>query len=67
MNILWHLCATVGLTRNLTPFLNTAGKIVIIATMYFGRVGPISLAIAFQTKKEITQNIKDPTENVTVG
>ena len=59
--------ATVGLTRNLTPFLNTAGKIVIIATMYFGRVGPISLAIAFQTKKEITQNIKDPTENVTVG
>ena len=59
--------ATVGLTRNLTPFLNTAGKIIIIATMYFGRVGPISLAIAFQTKKEIAQNIKNPTEDVTVG
>ena len=33
--------ATVGLTRNLTGILNSWGKIIIIFTMYLGRVGPI--------------------------
>lgn len=59
--------ATVGLSRNLTPFLNIWGKIIIIVTMYFGRVGPISLAIAFRAKKESTNNIKNPTEEISVG
>ena len=59
--------ATVGLTRNLTPFLNAWGKLIVIATMYLGRVGPISLAIAFNIKKETVNIIKNPTENVTVG
>ena len=44
--------ATVGLSRNLTARLNTFGKIIIIITMYFGRVGPISLAVALGRKKE---------------
>ena len=39
--------ATVGLSRNLTSFLDNIGKLIIIVTMYLGRVGPISLAIAF--------------------
>lgn len=59
--------ATVGLTRNLTPFLNLWGKLVIIATMYFGRIGPISLAIAFTVKKETANSIKNPTEDISVG
>ncbi|MBR7111569.1 MAG: potassium transporter KtrB [Clostridia bacterium] len=59
--------ATVGLSRNLTPSLPPLGKIVIIATMYFGRVGPISLATLLQVKKESSGSIKDPTENITVG
>ncbi len=59
--------ATVGLTRALTPLLTTAGKIIIILTMYAGRIGPISLAVAFASKKEIVNNIKDPTEEVVVG
>ena len=59
--------ATVGLSRSLTPFLNVWGKGILIATMYFGRVGPISLAIAFQSKKERNNNIKNPTEEITVG
>jgi len=59
--------ATVGLTRNLTPFLNIWGKIIIIATMYFGRIGPISLAIALKSKNESTNIIKNPTEDVIVG
>ena len=59
--------ATVGLTRNLTPFLNGWGKSIIIATMYFGRIGPISLAIAFKSRKEKVNNIKNPTEEISVG
>lgn len=59
--------ATVGLTRNLTPVLNLWGKIVIIITMYLGRVGPISLAIAFNTKKESKTMIKNPIEEISVG
>lgn len=59
--------ATVGLTRNLTPSLNMAGKIIIILTMYLGRVGPISLAIAFNRKKQIPNIIKNPTEEISVG
>jgi trk system potassium uptake protein TrkH len=59
--------ATVGLTRNLTPFLNVFGKWIIIATMYFGRVGPMSLAIALNIKQEPINTVKNPTENITVG
>ena len=59
--------ATVGLSRNLTPFLNSIGKIIIIITMYLGRVGPISLAIAFKSKKESTNLILNPTEEVSIG
>lgn len=59
--------ATVGLTRNLTPVLNGWGKVLIIATMYLGRVGPISLLIAFNTKKENKNIIKNPTEEISVG
>lgn len=59
--------ATVGLTRNLTPFLNMFGKIVIILTMYFGRIGPISLFIAFGAEKPIVNSIKNPTEEISVG
>lgn len=59
--------ATVGLTRNLTPSLNVLGKAIIILTMYLGRVGPISLAIAFRTKKEKQNIIENPTEEIVVG
>ena len=59
--------ATVGLTRNLTPLLNIWGKIIVIFTMYFGRIGPISLAVAFGSKKESTNIIKNPTEDISVG
>ena len=59
--------ATVGLTRNLTSTLGLAGKIIIILTMYLGRVGPISLAIAFNKKGSSPNIIKNPTEEISVG
>ena len=59
--------ATVGLTRDLTPTLNIWGKIIIIVTMYLGRVGPISLLVAFNTKKNKNNIIKDPVEEISIG
>ena len=59
--------ATVGLSRNLTASLNIWGKLIIIVTMYLGRVGPISLVIAFNTKKRKENIIKNPTEEISVG
>ena len=59
--------ATVGLTRGLTPHLNVWGKLIVIATMYFGRIGPISLAIALGSRKEERNSVKDPTEEISVG
>ena len=59
--------ATVGLSRNLTATLNTFGKIIIIATMYFGRVGPISLAVALGSKNESQNVISEPTEDISIG
>ena len=58
--------ATVGLSRNLTSGLNTFGKIIIITTMYFGRVGPISLALAF-TGKERANTVTNPIEEISIG
>ena len=59
--------ATVGLSRDLTPYLNAYGKIVIIGTMYLGRVGPISLALALNSGKKQQNIIKNPTEEISVG
>ena len=59
--------ATVGLTRNLTASLNIWGKLIIIATMYLGRVGPISLALVLNTKKEKWNTVKTPYEEISVG
>jgi trk system potassium uptake protein TrkH len=57
---------TVGLTTGITPFLTTPGKLIIIATMLVGRLGPLTLLAA------LTFNLKParyeyPDEAVIVG
>ena len=59
--------ATVGLSRNLTSGLNTLGKIIIIFTMYFGRVGPISLAVALGSRGKNQNAVSDPVEEISIG
>jgi len=59
--------ATVGLSRNFTSTLNTFGKIIIVVTMYFGRIGPISLAVALGRKNESQNVISEPTEDISIG
>ncbi len=59
--------ATVGLSRNLTASIDGIGKLIIIITMYLGRVGPISLAVAFNQKKENQNIVRNPIEEISVG
>jgi trk system potassium uptake protein TrkH len=44
--------ATVGLTYGITPELSTPGKLVLIAAMFFGRIGPLTAAYALQLRQE---------------
>lgn len=57
--------ATVGLTRGLTPSLSFAGKVLIISSMYLGKVGPLTMAYAFSKKEKI--KYKEAYGNVLVG
>ena len=58
--------ATVGLSRDFTTELNLAGRIIIIVTMYIGRIGPISLALFFNSRRFV--NLKTyPEEKVGIG
>ena len=57
---------TVGLSRGLTPNLDTAGRIIIIISMFLGRIGPISMAVLF-TKKEPKNMIKHAEGTFYVG
>jgi trk system potassium uptake protein TrkH len=57
---------TVGLTTGITPSLTNAGKLIIIAAMLIGRLGPLTLLAA------LTFNLKParynyPEEAVIVG
>ncbi len=57
---------TVGLSLSLTPTLSTASKIILILMMYAGRVGILTVALAFAEKKDLSE-VKKPVENILVG
>ncbi|MBE5937682.1 MAG: potassium transporter KtrB [Lachnospiraceae bacterium] len=59
--------ATVGLSRGMTGDLSVPGKIVICATMFVGRVGPISLALLFNINGHHGNNRHYPVAKVRVG
>ncbi len=59
---------TVGLTMNYTPNLTLAGRIIIIICMFAGRVGPLSLVLAFSRNANQNKSpIKYPEDRIMVG
>ena len=46
---------TVGLSLGLTTTLNGVGKLLIICTMFLGRVGPLTLGFALAYKKKLPE------------
>ena len=57
---------TVGLTLGITPQLHVPSQMVLIALMYLGRVGGLTLIYAALSGKK-TSNAKLPLEEITVG
>ncbi|WP_349763602.1 TrkH family potassium uptake protein [Fusobacterium sp. SYSU M8D902] len=57
---------TVGLTLGITPYLSVFSKILIIITMFVGRLGPLTFALAIGESKNKAIS-KYPKENILVG
>ncbi|MEQ8153493.1 MAG: TrkH family potassium uptake protein [Clostridiaceae bacterium] len=57
---------TVGLTLGLTTKLSWMGKVIIIITMYLGRVGPLTVAFALTNNKN-RKSIRYPEDKVLIG
>lgn len=58
--------ATVGLSRGLTGALYPAGKLIVTLTMYLGRIGPITLALVFNSRTP-ADNISYADSKVIIG
>lgn len=58
--------ATVGLSLNLTPTLGTVSKLILMFLMYFGRVGPLTIFMAFSSEKFSSVSTL-PEEEIKVG
>ncbi len=57
---------TVGLSLGVTSELNSLSRILIIITMFIGRLGPMTFALALGEKK-IKESLRFPKENILVG
>lgn len=60
--------ATVGVSSVGTPGLSPVSKGILVPMMYFGRVGPLTLAMALAKKQGSAQNhIRYPEEHIMIG
>lgn len=57
---------TVGLSTGLTPYLSTAGKVVIMITMFVGRLGPLAIALAILGPRPAS-HFEYPKEEIALG
>jgi Trk-type K+ transport system membrane component len=58
--------STVGLSLGITAELSTSGKVVMILLMFIGRVGMLTILIAF-VRSKTTYNYRYPTENILIN
>lgn len=56
--------ATVGLSMDVTPTLGTLSKLIIIVTMYIGRLGPLTIATMWVAPQK---GISRPEEEIPIG
>lgn len=71
INVLYEVTSafgTVGLSTGITPNLTNASKLFLILTMFLGRVGPVSFAIALTLRhRKETPDIVYPEGKIMVG
>jgi len=58
---------TVGASMGLTPHLTAAGKILIMATMFAGRLGPLTLAVALRPNPGDKELYRHPEGKIIIG
>ncbi|RFU71259.1 hypothetical protein D0469_02480 [Peribacillus saganii] len=57
---------TVGLSMGLTPELSPIGRIIIIFTMFSGRLGPLTVAFAVAMKRK-PDAVRHPKGKIMIG
>lgn len=57
---------TVGLTAGITPALSIAGRLIIVVTMFLGRVGILALALSL-LQRQRTSTYRYPKEIIRIG
>ena len=57
---------TVGLSTGITPSLSTVGRIIIMLTVFTGRVGLLTMAFAL-THRQQPANFRFPEERIMIG
>jgi trk system potassium uptake protein len=58
---------TVGLTQGATSDLSLPGKIVVIFSMYIGRLGPLTLVFALAAARSGKTHVHHPEDRVMIG
>ncbi len=59
---------TVGLTTGITPYLSSAGKVVVALCMFLGRIGPVTALVALNMRRRSgTEALEYPQERVVMG
>ncbi|MCS7263246.1 MAG: hypothetical protein NZ805_00265 [Armatimonadetes bacterium] len=56
---------TVGLSTGITPLLSVGGKLILVATMFAGRIGMLTLLVAIAGRK--VEPVRYPHEEILVG
>lgn len=71
LDLVYEVCSatgTVGLSTGITAGISSLGKMILIACMYLGRLSPITVIIALNSKlHDDAEIIKLPNERVIVG
>jgi trk system potassium uptake protein len=59
--------ATVGLSLGVTGSLSALGKLTLIALMYIGRVGPLTMVLAIGQNRVVSADINYPDGRIMIG
>ncbi len=57
--------STTGLSTGITPILSVPSKLVLILTMYVGRLGPLTIATLWKVEKQ--RDVSRPEEDLPIG
>lgn len=70
LDCLYEACsaiATVGLTTGITPQLNVVSHLLLICYMFFGRVGLMTISLAFLMRSNAEERIGYPETRLMIG